>query len=240
MCPLSHSVADHTRVLSKPHPVFAASSLWISLDVHIRAPALSQKSFASVHVKAELQLPSAGPSLSLHTRELPYRSELVHPKSSQEDAEIDTAAAVCGVGAGASAPSAADEDDATSAQHRTLVASEFAVHTSAGLSDPTATMCPLSHSVADHTRVLSNSHPVFVASSFWISSEVHIRAPASWQKSFALVQLEAELQPPSAGSSLLPHTARLPNLAALVHPKSSHDDVDVVSAAFVAGVGAGA
>jgi hypothetical protein len=68
----SHGVLLHTRSPSKPQPVARASSLFSSSTEQSRAPGASQKANASAHIRPLWQIPSTGPSLSLHTKGLPY------------------------------------------------------------------------------------------------------------------------------------------------------------------------
>ena len=95
--PPSQASIVHSSVRSSPQPVLRASFAWSSNAVHIRAPALSQKSRASGQVKSPLH-PERFKSLSPHTSELPKVAEFVQPRSSQLDADLLTAGR--GVGAG--------------------------------------------------------------------------------------------------------------------------------------------
>ena len=87
--PLSHAVLLHTKSLSISHPVERASRFSSSVNVHSRAPALSQNDTASRKLTNPLQ-PPRDKSLSPHTLLLPYNSALVQPSSSHDDADTAT------------------------------------------------------------------------------------------------------------------------------------------------------
>eukprot|EP00613_Pedinella_sp_CCMP2098_P004089 CAMPEP_0171620590 /NCGR_PEP_ID=MMETSP0990-20121206/16079_1 /TAXON_ID=483369 /ORGANISM="non described non described, Strain CCMP2098" /LENGTH=106 /DNA_ID=CAMNT_0012185907 /DNA_START=330 /DNA_END=650 /DNA_ORIENTATION=- len=74
-----HSVADHTDLEFRPHPVSLASPLSNSSAEHRRAPAAAQKFTASSHWCLMLQPPRPR-SLSPHTDALPYSPALVQPR----------------------------------------------------------------------------------------------------------------------------------------------------------------
>ena len=105
--------------------------------------------------------------------------------------------------------------------------------------DPGAMKYPSGHSVLLHTNDRSNEHPVFLASSFNSSADVHKRAPMLSQKVLAVDQKTAPLQL-SAVSLLPPHTRVLPNAPALIHPRSPQLETERgIGTSVGANVGAG-